>query len=483
MMRQPGSAPAPSGDFLPLSPSVHPSRQRQIAAGPAAGATGAGSAASRLGKRKGAPAMTGANATAVGAPAPMSKKAKREAARAAAKEQKHGKTKVCVSGRGSGLMDWGFPCFACDIVHRFNNKKKLKTTPFQLTKAELRAAKKRAAAGDGAVDPVSDPTLRLARLARFDGQPSSNGPRGPRIDARHVRAMLASLPPGGEADWDRFTVKGTSTALEKRYLRLTSAPDPGTVRPPEVLERALPHVIGRWRAEGLDYIWICEQVKAIRQDLTVQRERGPLAVRVYEAHARIAIENGDLGEFNQCLSQLTALFAEGLGDPARVAEFTAYQILYYCINLDTFATDFADLYKDLSVGVAAGRGGGVTREAPAIDHALRVRAALAAGNHVAFHRLHAEAPGLGGILMDHVLWKVRLRAVRLLCGAFRPAVPMALVAAAIGAPGDEDAAITYCEERGAVFTAGGDLDTRASVAPFALEGLDKDLAEPPADAA
>jgi hypothetical protein len=40
---------------------------------------------------------------------------------------------------------------------------------------------------------------------------------------------------------------GTSTALEKRYLRLTAAPTADTVRPPHVLERALAALKDKWQ--------------------------------------------------------------------------------------------------------------------------------------------------------------------------------------------------------------------------------------------
>lgn len=33
-----------------------------------------------------------------------------------------------------------------------------------------------------------------------------------------------------DLDWDALTIKGTCQEIEKRYLRLTSAPDPATVR-------------------------------------------------------------------------------------------------------------------------------------------------------------------------------------------------------------------------------------------------------------
>ena len=91
-----------------------------------------------------------------------------------------------------------------------------------------------------------------------------------------------------EDDYERMTVKGTCQTLEKDYLRLTAPPRPELVRPQEVLDRHLSNLKVRWSnhvaggrhddtggksvSKGKDkYTWFCSQLKAIRQDLTVQR--------------------------------------------------------------------------------------------------------------------------------------------------------------------------------------------------------------------
>jgi SAC3 family protein LENG8/THP3 len=107
-------------------------------------------------------------------------------------------------------------------------------------------------------------------------------------------------------------VKGTCQTLEKAYFRLTSAPDPADVRPEEVLEKSLKLMSKKWKKREADYRYIDEQFRSMRQDLTVQRIQNGLTVRVYETHARIALEQADLDQFNQCQTQLHYLYDNGV---------------------------------------------------------------------------------------------------------------------------------------------------------------------------
>jgi len=131
----------------------------------------------------------------------------------------------------------------------------------------------------------------------------------------------------------QYSVVGTCKNLEKRYLRLTSAPDPALVRPEPVLIQWIDQLTKLWTNREKDWKYIEDQMRAIRQDLTVQNLRGPFTTRVYETNARWALESGDLGQFNQCQTQLKQLHSETSTTHLDTkCEFLSYRLIYYCLQ-------------------------------------------------------------------------------------------------------------------------------------------------------
>lgn len=99
---------------------------------------------------------------------------------------------------------------------------------------------------------------------------------------------------------------GTSAALEKPYMRLTTSPKVEDVRPLSILRKALSHIKSQF-IQTEDFDWANEQLKSVRQDITVQHLRNKFVLEVYELHARILLEHGDLNEFNQCQTMIRNL--------------------------------------------------------------------------------------------------------------------------------------------------------------------------------
>ncbi|KAG0573065.1 hypothetical protein KC19_VG145600 [Ceratodon purpureus] len=237
-----------------------------------------------------------------------------------------------------------------------------------------------------------------------------------------------------DIDWDSLTIRGICQEVEKRYLRLTSAPNPQTVRPEDVLRRALEMV----KKTTKSYLFKCEQLKSIRQDLTVQRIRDEFTVEVYESHARVALEAGDLPEYNQCQTQLKSLYGDGIKGCSN--EFAAYSLLYILFNRGNC--------RDLLSAMARLNEDGRTDDV--VKHALAVRNAVAVGNYTTFFRLYRTAPVLSPFLMDIHIEKMRFEAVKCMTRSYRPTIPVASVARALGftvePSSGQTAEVEDCEE-------------------------------------
>ncbi|CAO1631503.1 unnamed protein product [Sympodiomycopsis kandeliae] len=227
------------------------------------------------------------------------------------------------------------------------------------------------------------------------------------------KAVDESIADPNVIDWDRDTVVGLSTKLEKPYLRLTSAPDPKTVRPLPILQQTLELLKTKWRSEN-NYAYICDQFKSMRQDLTVQRIKNDFTVKVYEIHARIALEKGDLGEYNQCQSQLKSLYNYGL--PGSQMEFLAYRILYLLHTRNR--REVSALMAELTPS---------SKSDGAVSHALNVRLALTTGNYHSFFKLFLDAPNMNAYIMDHFIERERVVALSILARSYRPSLPLSYI--------------------------------------------------------
>ncbi|KAJ0971186.1 hypothetical protein J5N97_019145 [Dioscorea zingiberensis] len=283
-----------------------------------------------------------------------------------------------------------------------------------------------------------------------------------------------------DIDRHALTVRGTCQEIEKCYLRLTSAPDPATVRPEDVLEKALQMV----QASEKNYLYKCDQLKSIRQDLTVQRIRNELTVKVYETHARLALEAEDLPEYNQCQSQLKNLYAEGI--KGNHMEFSAYHLL--CMILHS--NNKGDLLSSMA------RLSAEAKENEAVKHALAVRRAVLSGNYILFFRLYGRAPNLNACFMDLHVEKMRFEAIRCMSKSYRPRVPVAYISQVLGfsrlTPTEESAelvdGLVECEDwlkaHGAVLTVddSGELQMDTKITSSSLYMPEPDGAVPHGDA-
>jgi hypothetical protein len=242
--------------------------------------------------------------------------------------------------------------------------------------------------------------------------------------------------------------------LEKPYLRLTTFPKSENVRPLPVLIKSLAHIKSKF-IKTEDFEWTNEQLKSVRQDVTVQRLRNKFVLEVYETHARILLEHGDLNEFHQCQTMIRTLTSpasslendcttvntgvhdseflecdedeEGLKQNEEAAdEFQAYGLLYNLVQdswgeMTRALTVANDVSETASLTSSSGDRPAVLRGSSR-RHALRVVQAVVHNDYQAFFRLYESAPHMSAYLMDFLVRRVRRGASERIISAYRPTI-------------------------------------------------------------
>ena len=263
---------------------------------------------------------------------------------------------------------------------------------------------------------------------------------------------------------------GENQNLEKPYLRLTTFPRKQDVRPLSVLQKSLQHIKARYK-ETEDFAWSNEQLKSVRQDITVQGIRNRFVLQVYETHSRILLEHGDLNEFNQCQTMIRSLtdgtflddsslaFAEShekvmskrkrkkrcqplQQTPVVADEFGAYACLYALVQRSWMSLKM-ELMRIQPILLAE-------RNNDACRHALAVVDAVSSHNYRQFFRLYDSAPHMSVYLMDFMLQRVRKTAYESIVAAFRPTIGMAQIQEWLGFL-DREETMQFLKARGVVF--------------------------------
>lgn len=205
-------------------------------------------------------------------------------------------------------------------------------------------------------------------------------------------------------------ILGRCQTLEKSYLRLTSEPNPDLVRPLTVLKKTYALLMNKYKKEKASYQYLCDQFKSMRQDLRVQMIENQFTVKVYESHARIALENGDIGEFNQCQSRLIVLFELPNVKASFLEEFTSYRILYYMLTEDNGSMNMLRL--KLMTKNQAVFSNHMVRTAFDLAHARLM------GDYHNFMKIYASLQTLGKKLVDAFIGKEKVKTLVTICKSY-----------------------------------------------------------------
>lgn len=165
-------------------------------------------------------------------------------------------------------------------------------------------------------------------------------------------------------------------------------------------------------------------------DLHDQHDQGDVGPFLFLTYWRYNPQ-GDHEEFNQCQTQLKALYKDNPSE--NIGEFTAYRLLYYIFTKNSggvrtllflkkiWVTRHHFLPFLLNLGPLSSRSDLTTelvyltpalRADVCVAHALALRAAWALGNYHRFFKLYLEAPRMASYLIDKFVERERKIALR-----------------------------------------------------------------------
>ena len=179
---------------------------------------------------------------------------------------------------------------------------------------------------------------------------------------------------------------------------MIDAPDPSQIRPEHILKKSFKMLCQKWKSKTSDYKYTSEQFKSIRQDLTIQNIQNEFTVKVYETHARIALESSDLAQFNQCQTALIPLYDKNIRGNSN--EFLAYRIIYTALYERTEMANIVKLvkkkYKTMPIE---------------IEHAMKILKGINEPNYFYFFKMYLISPNMGGKLIEPFLPRIRIKAL------------------------------------------------------------------------
>lgn len=263
---------------------------------------------------------------------------------------------------------------------------------------------------------------------------------------------------------------GINRTIEKQYLRLTTFPKAQDVRPLEVLKMSLKHIKEQY-IKNEDFDWANEQLKSVRQDITVQGLRTMFVLDVYETHARILLEYGDLNEFNQCQTMIRTLTTgigssvdDGLGENIELPydvdgspkllsqlddqkdEFGGYRLLYALIQ----NADISMSLTQIRLTVKERTEDQCSQKVSSCLHAMNVIKAVIHSDYRQFFRLYNSAPHLSSFLMDFLVKRIRDAAYERVMVAYRPSIGVEEIRASLNFQ-DLNETKKFLKQNGAVF--------------------------------